>query len=74
MDNVALLLDRLGWRWQFQESINMETGLNLLLPISPFSAPFFRYYERGGGVTIDGRPYGGVLLCRMVTAYLQGSY
>ena len=49
--------------------------MKLFLPISPFSAPHFRYYEKGGGIDLKtGKAYGGMLLARMVTAYLRGSY
>ncbi len=74
MDNVFLVLGRLGWRWLAERGFKLEVGVKLFLPVSPFSPPHFRYYEKGGGVTLDGRTYGGVQLARMVTAYLQGSY
>jgi iron complex outermembrane receptor protein len=74
MDNVFLVLGRLGWRWRVTEGFALEAGAKLFLPVSPFSGPPFRYYEEGGGMTPDGVAYGGELLRRMVTAYLQGSF
>jgi hypothetical protein len=73
-DNVLLVLGKLGWKWTSADGFGMETGAKLFLPVSPFSAPHLRYHEKLGGVTTDGWSYGGELLCRMVTVYLQGSF
>jgi hypothetical protein len=34
----------------------------------------FRYHDRGGGITLDGKRYGGTELSRALTVYLQGSF
>jgi len=73
-DNVMLVLCKLGWKWTSADGFGMEAGAKLFLPVSPFAAPHFRYHEKLGGMTADGRPYGGDLLRRMVTVYLQGSF
>jgi hypothetical protein len=74
MDTAVLLLARLGWRRRFCDRFALEAGVRLFLPLSPFSAPHFRYRDEGGGITLGGRPYGGEELCRVVTGYLQGSF
>jgi len=74
MDNVLLVLARLGWRWEPGPAFELEAGVKLFLPVSPFSAPHFRYYERGGGTTTRGVLYGGQEISRCVTAYLQGAF
>ncbi len=74
MNNVLLLLGKLGWRWEPVLGYNLEAGVKLFLPVSPFSAPHFRYYEKGGGVSATGMWYGGQQLARTVTGYLQGSF
>jgi outer membrane receptor for ferrienterochelin and colicin len=74
LENAFLVLGRLGWKFSLAEGIDLEGGLKLFLPVSPFSAPHFRYYEEAGGVTVTGQQYGGMQLARMVTGYLQGSF
>jgi iron complex outermembrane receptor protein len=74
MDNVLLLLGKVGWRWEPVTGYQLETGVKLFLPVSPFSAPHFRYYEKGGGISPTGLWYGGQQLSRTVTGYLQGSF
>jgi hypothetical protein len=74
LNNAFLVLGRLGWKFTPAEGIELEGGLKLFLPVSPFSSPHFRYYEEAGGVTIHGQYYGGMELARMVTGYLQGSF
>ncbi|MFC1654540.1 TonB-dependent receptor plug domain-containing protein [Myxococcota bacterium] len=74
LPNAFLVLGRLGWKFTPAEGIELEGGLKLFLPVSPFSAPHFRYFEEAGGVTINGQQYGGMELARMVTGYLQGSF
>jgi hypothetical protein len=71
---VVLLLGRIGWRFSAGERFQAEVGVKLFLPISPFSAPYFRYYEVGGGETPAGVKYGGVQLARMALVYLNGSF
>jgi outer membrane receptor protein involved in Fe transport len=73
LDNVVLVLGRIGWRFAVQERFQMEVGVKLFLPVSPFSAPYFRYYDIGGGETPNGVRYGGVQLARMALIYLNGS-
>ena len=74
MDNVMLILAKLGWKWETRQGLEVETGVKLFLPFSPLSGPLFRYHERGGGVTPEGKHYGGTELSRALTAYLQGSF
>jgi len=73
VDHVVLFLGRLGWRFDLG-AFEVETGLKLFLPVSPFSSPHFGYFEMAGGVTQTGRPFGASQLARMMTAYLQGSF
>jgi iron complex outermembrane receptor protein len=74
LDNTMLVLGRLGWRWELQDGFAVEAGAKLFLPFSPFSGELFRSYEEGGGITPEGIAYGGELLRRMVTGYVQGSF
>jgi hypothetical protein len=74
MDNVILLIGKLGRRFELGEDTRMEIGLRLFLPISPFSPPYFRYYESGGGIAQSGRKYGAEQLGRVLTGYLEGSF
>ena len=74
MDNVFLAMGRLGWRWSVAGGVNLEAGVKLFLPVSPFSAPHFRFHEKGGGISVTGMNYGGVELRRTVTGYLLGSF
>jgi hypothetical protein len=74
MDNSFLILGKLGYQWKTAGDFKVEMGAKLFLPFSPFSGPLFRYYEEAGGVSPDGKHYGGELLSRMITAYLQGSF
>jgi hypothetical protein len=74
MDNVLLLLGKIGWRWEPVTGYQLEAGVKLFLPVSPFSGPHFRFYEKGGGISSSGTPYGGQQLARTVTGYLQGSF
>ena len=71
MDAVFLVLAKLGWKWGVMPGFDVEAGVKLFLPVS---TPHFRYYEKGGGVTAMGVPYGGMQLARMITGYLQGSF
>jgi iron complex outermembrane recepter protein len=74
MPNVLLLMGKLGWYWSIREVAELEAGLKLMLPISPFEAPHFSYRDEQGGETQGGRLYGADELRRMVTVYLQGSF
>jgi outer membrane receptor protein involved in Fe transport len=74
MDPVFLVLAKLGWKWSPAEGVDLEAGLKLFLPVSPFSAPHFRFHEKGGGLTRTGTPYGGMELGRMMKGYLEGSF
>ena len=73
MDNMALVLAKLGWKWEPGAGVVMEIGAKLFLPVS-FSEPYFRAFEKSGGVTLSGRLYGGFELARVVSGYLQGSF
>ncbi len=74
MHNHLLILGRIGWRRAPVEGFELETGIKLFLPVSPFSGPRFQFREDGGGIDTSGRNYGGDLLSRMVSVYLQGSF
>jgi hypothetical protein len=74
LPNVFLLLGKLGWRWAPMEGLDLETGVKLFLPVSPFSGDLFGYHEKGGGTTIHGLKYGGDMLLRVVTGYVQGAF
>ena len=74
MDNVMLILARLGWRFKIEPGVEIEAGGKFFLPVSPFAAPHFRYYEEGGGVWPDGTGFGGEQLRRILSFYLQGSF
>ncbi len=74
LPNVLLVMSRLGYKLSPVEGLDMEAGVKVFLPVSPFQAPHFRYHEHGGGVTADGRVYGGEQLRRVVTMYLEGAY
>jgi iron complex outermembrane receptor protein len=74
VDEAMLLLGKLGWSWSPMEGVQMEGGIKIFQPISPYTAPHSRVRDKGGGVTPDGRHYGAILLGRIVSAYLQGSF
>jgi outer membrane receptor protein involved in Fe transport len=74
MDNVVLLMGKLGQRFEAGGHVRLELGVKLFLPISPFSPPYFRYYEGGGGIAPSGQRYGAEQLGRVVTGYLEGSF
>lgn len=73
MDNVMLVLARIGWKIPASGGREIEARVKLFLPIL-FSPPYFRYREEGGGVTPGGVQYGGEELRRVVSGYLQGSF
>ena len=74
MENVFLIMGKLGWRWRPAPDLDMEVGVKLFLPVSPSKDPLFQYRERGGVLLTSGRNFGGDQLRRMVTGYLQGSF
>jgi hypothetical protein len=74
VDNSFLILGKLGYLWVTPGGFELEIGAKLFLPFSPFSGPLFRYYEEAGGVTPEGRHFGGEQLTRMLTGYLRGSF
>jgi hypothetical protein len=75
MDNVVLFLGKIGKTWTAASGLRFEAGRKLFLPASPFSAPHFRYYEKGGGIDHKtGKAYGGIILARTLTAYIRGTY
>ncbi|HOX42007.1 MAG TPA: TonB-dependent receptor [Myxococcota bacterium] len=69
----VMLLGRLGYRLRAWDAVDLETGLRIFLPIS-FEAPYWVVYERAGGVTPEGRGYGGEPLGRVLSVYLEGAY
>ena len=69
-----MVLGKIGWRWKLDHLLDVEVGVKLLLPFSPFSGDLFGYHEDLGGVTTGGRYYGGQKLRRVLTTYLQGSF
>jgi len=74
MPNVFLLLGKLGWKWKPMEGLDLETGLKLFLPLRWSSGLPVGYYEKGGGTTVQGGKYGGDMLLRVVTGYVQGAF
>jgi iron complex outermembrane receptor protein len=74
MQNQLLVLGRIGWRRSLSGNFQLETGVKLFLPVSPFSRPYFRFREDGGGIDQIGKNYGGDWLCRMISVYVQGSF
>jgi hypothetical protein len=74
IENVFLVMGKLGYRWLTPGGLEMEAGAKLFLPFSPFSGPLFSYYEDPGGFTPDGRYYGGEELRRILVGYLKGSF
>jgi hypothetical protein len=74
LPNVFLLLGKIGWKWAPIQGLELETGLKMFLPVSPFSGSLFGYHEKGGGTTMYGVKYGGDELLRIVTGYVQGVF
>jgi outer membrane receptor for ferrienterochelin and colicin len=74
LDNNFLILGKLGYRWKTSGSFELEMGVKLFLPFSPFSGPLFRYYEEAGGNSPEGKRFGGEQLTRLLTGYLRGSF
>ncbi len=74
LENVFVVLGKVGWQWQPVPGVDLEAGIKLFLPVSPFAAPYFRYRERGGILTTSGGNFGGDFLRRVVSGYLQGSF
>ncbi|MBW1870971.1 MAG: TonB-dependent receptor, partial [Deltaproteobacteria bacterium] len=73
LENVVLILGKFGWKIPLPRDFDLEIGLKLFMPISPFKAPHFRYREKGGLLSASGENFGGEELPRVVTIYLQGS-
>jgi outer membrane receptor protein involved in Fe transport len=74
MENTFMVLGKIGWLWKLDHLLDVEVGVKLFLPFSPFSGDLFSYHEDPGGVTASGRFYGGQKLRRVLTTYLQGSF
>jgi outer membrane receptor for ferrienterochelin and colicin len=74
LENILLVMGKLGWRWNSPPGFHLEAGCQLSLPVSPFESPHFRYFERGGGFTPEGTHFGGDQLRQMVSVYLLGSF
>ncbi len=71
--DVMLVIARLGHRFSIGQYLQFEVGLRLFLPVSPFQEPYFRYYERAGGIS-DGRAFGGEYLRRVISGYVSGTF
>jgi outer membrane receptor protein involved in Fe transport len=74
MDQVFLFMGKLGWRWDLPVGVDLEAGVKLFLPVSPFGEHLFSYREAGGITSVTGKNYGGEELRRVITGYLQGSF
>jgi iron complex outermembrane receptor protein len=74
VEDTMLFLGKLGWRWPVAGGIELECGVKLSLPVSPFKAPHFKTYDMGSGITPEGKTYGAHYNGRIATAYLQGSF
>jgi iron complex outermembrane recepter protein len=74
IDNVFLILGKIGWQTSWEHNLKIETGLKLFLPVSPWQAPYFQYSETGSMTTPAGEHFGGDILRRMITVYVQGSF
>ena len=74
MDNLALFIGKLGWRFPIERGFELELGAKMYLPVSGKSGSFFRTRERGGAISAKGRPFGGHQLARQVIGYFQGSF
>jgi outer membrane receptor protein involved in Fe transport len=74
VDDTMLFLGKLGWRWPTAGGVELECGVKVSLPVSPFKAPYFQTRDLGGGTTPDGKIYGAHYNGRIATAYLQGSF
>jgi len=74
VDNTLMFLGKIGWLWKLDHLMDVEVGVKLFLPLSPFSGDLFSYYEDPGGMTPGGTYYGGQKLRRVLTTYLQGSF
>jgi hypothetical protein len=73
MRSQLFFMGRLGYRWQARDWFGLETGLKLIVPYA-FSSPHFQTYERGGGETIYGKPYGAMPIIPTAVMYLKGEF
>jgi outer membrane receptor protein involved in Fe transport len=74
LDNQALFIGKLGWKFPVRQGFELEVGARLYLPFSPFAGSLFRIRERGGAVSAKGQPFGGIELAPQAIGYLQGSF
>jgi outer membrane receptor protein involved in Fe transport len=74
VEHTMLFLGKLGWRWPAGGGVELECGVKVSLPVSPFQAPYFKTRDLGGGTTPKGKSYGAHYNGRIATAYLQGSF
>ncbi len=68
------VLARIGWAVNMYDDYAFEIGTRIFFPVELGAHPEFLTRDAGGGVTADGSPYGGQLLGRVVSFYLQGSF
>jgi outer membrane receptor for ferrienterochelin and colicin len=68
---TMLALARVGFRVKYRQ-LQTETGLKLMLPIDLESGAL-RMYEHGGGVTPEGKLFGGTELRPALLFYLNGN-
>ncbi len=72
LPHTLLVLARLGCRIEFQ-GLQIENGIKFMLPVNlENGAPNF--YEHGGGVTPEGKFYGGTQLRPSLLFYANGSF
>ena len=74
VEDAMLFLGKLGWRFPEAGGVELECGVKVSLPVSPFKAPYFNVRDMGGGTTPEGKNYGAHYNGRIATAYLQGSF
>ena len=74
VEDAMLFLGKLGWRFPGAGGVELECGIKVSLPVSPFAAPHFKVRDMGGGTTREGKNYGAHYNGRIATAYLQGSF
>jgi hypothetical protein len=67
------ILSRLGYRWRTRDLFKLEAGLKLIIPYA-FSSPHLKTYERGGGETLYGKPYGAMPITPTAVLYLKGEF
>jgi len=71
MDDLLLLVARLGQRFTTDAGLEMEIGCKLFWPFALGGGPV---REKGGVITGSGKSWGGFELGRVLAAYLQLTY